>query len=227
MPVKEQEIQKVESLIEKYKLESKVKDDHKEFLAQYAGELRRILSQVGIDSKEVLAPLNLGTEDLNVIFKKEADLKMKETGSFNAHLDAVRKIYVNDSKDFMVTLSEDCLVKVWPYASVIKNKHEHLEPSKTYREHAGPLFALTGGPSPFNPEESLFFTGGSDCLIKQWKINNKSFTESAVPIFTWNCSKQTENNTTIWDLALSNNVFYSLSRNYSVRVQTVPSTFMK
>ncbi len=50
-----------------------------------------------------------------------------------------------------------------------------MEPTKVYREHAGPLFSLTGGASPFNPEESIFFTGGSDGMIKYWKTNNKSY----------------------------------------------------
>jgi hypothetical protein len=50
-------------------------------------------------------------------------LKIKETGSIAAHLDAVRKVFVNEGKDFAVTVSEDCLVKVWSYSNILKNKH--------------------------------------------------------------------------------------------------------
>lgn len=110
-----------------------------------------------------------------------------------------------------MSVSEDCLVKVWSYANVIKNKNEYLEPAKTFREHAGPLFSLTGGQSPFHPEESLFFTGGSDGLVKQWKVPNKAYA-SATATNAWNCSKQSDANTTVWDLAFSSNVYIIIFR---------------
>lgn len=66
-------------------------------------------------------------------------------------MDAVRKIFSNDANDFLVTISEDCLVKIWNYRNLLKNGFDHIEPTSTFREHTGPLFALAGGKDPENP----------------------------------------------------------------------------
>ena len=60
----------------------------------------------------------------------------------------------------------------------------------------------------------MFFTGGSDGVIKYWKINNKSYTDSATPLSNIVCSRQSDKDTTVWDLAFNNNVTFILFRNY-------------
>ena len=62
------------------------------------------------------------------------------------------------------TSSEDCLIKIWKTAKIIKE--DNPEPVHTLRKHTGPLFALTCCPNPYNDSESLLFSGGIEGDIK-------------------------------------------------------------
>ena len=64
-------------------------------------------------------------------------------------------------------------------------------------------------------------------MIKSWKIRNKGYSESAVPTNTWNGSKKSDMNITIWDLAFKSNVlFVNILRNYSAQLLKALLTFM-
>jgi striatin 1/3/4 len=60
-------------------------------------------------------------------------------------------------------ISKDCMVKLWNLAP-IKNQEEcHIDPYLTFREHTGPLFAMTGiHGDQTNTNQNILFTAGSE-----------------------------------------------------------------
>lgn len=60
-------------------------------------------------------------------------------------MDGVRGVFFCSVDPVLVSISEDCLVKLWDirqFASASENSH--LEPYLTLREHVGPIFTVTG-----------------------------------------------------------------------------------
>jgi hypothetical protein len=52
-------------------------------------------------------------------------------------------MHLLSNKKALVTISEDCLIKVWSMETL--RSSEQGEPVKVIREHTGPLFSMTGG----------------------------------------------------------------------------------
>lgn len=67
--------------------------------------------------------------------------------------------FIND-KDILVSVSEDCTMKLW-----------NLKTSPTFnclgtiREHTGPIFTITQG-------ENYLFSGGMEGIVRVWDFQN-------------------------------------------------------
>lgn len=104
----------------------------------------------------------------------------------------------------MFIQKKDCLVKVWTLSN------ESTEPLVTLREHTGPLFAVSASASA--NKEPVFFTGGSEGLIKMWGYpNNISIEELAYKWLPISTSFGHED--IIWDFFIEENrVFFNKIR---------------
>jgi hypothetical protein len=68
-------------------------------------------------------------------------------------------MHLLNNKKALVTISEDCLIKIWNLENF--KALEQAEPVKVIREHTGPLFSMAGGLNKENEAEQFFFTAGS------------------------------------------------------------------
>jgi striatin 1/3/4 len=62
--------------------------------------------------------------------------------SLKSHFDAIRDIKFCANNELMVTVSEDCMMKLWD-VKAFRSSEEDIEPLYTYRGHTEPLIALT------------------------------------------------------------------------------------
>jgi len=82
---------------------------------------------------------------------------------FRSHMDVVRGIHFVSEIESLVTVSEDCTVKLWS----LKGLEVDAEPYVTLRGHTGPLFAVAGG----HPQHKrVVFTAGSEGSIRVWNL---------------------------------------------------------
>ena len=131
------------------------------------------------------------------------------TFSFNkcielrSHLDEVRKLTYLSGLNSLVSVSEDCLIKVWSLNNIFYNsKNTDIEPYLTLRGHTGPLYCTEKGKAG----SSLIYTGGNEGLIQIWNIPKSDevpqYGESE-SLFNLNVGffqKKEEGGEIIWDL---------------------------
>ena len=87
-----------------------------------------------------------------------------------SHLDSVRGLLFVQNIDTMVSISEDCTVKLWSLKGLEQQYEEtegNPEPYITIRGHTGPLFSITG---PNNSHDKVIFTAGSEGVIRAFNI---------------------------------------------------------
>ena len=77
----------------------------------------------------------------------------------SGHQDGVRDVSFVSGKDLLVSVSEDCTMKVWDF----KDKESNC--LGTIREHGGPIFTLA------NSEKHLF-SGGMEGIIRAWDFSS-------------------------------------------------------
>lgn len=65
--------------------------------------------------------------------------------TLRSHLDGVRGLFFTENEPILVSVSEDCLIKLWDVRS-FTNLHENSpnEPYLTLRGHLGQVFTVTG-----------------------------------------------------------------------------------
>ena len=108
-----------------------------------------------------------------------ADYSMKHTECLfhekiilGSHMDVVRDAQFSCNLNYLITVSEDCMVKLWDIKGLKKNTLPHpnkLEPCFSYRGHTGPLFTLCVG-SGLQENEHFFYTAGNEGIIRIWGI---------------------------------------------------------
>jgi len=89
-----------------------------------------------------------------------------------AHMDGVRDVQFSSVLNYLVTVSEDCMVKLWDIKGLKKNSASHpgkIEPYFTYRGHTGPLFAACVG-AGLQQEDHFLYSAGSEGIIRIWSI---------------------------------------------------------
>ena len=74
--------------------------------------------------------------------------------------------------DVLVSISEDCTVKLWNTKNIEQNYAEtesNLEPYITLRGHTGPLFTVSGAGSGSGMGR-VIYTGGSEGSVRVWHL---------------------------------------------------------
>ena len=122
--------------------------------------IKKDIEKKFIDSDDILSNKNIKSvpnENNNFKFTKLIELK--------SHFDEVRKLVYLENINSLVSVSEDCLIKVWSLDNLMYNyQNEDISPYLNLRGHTGPLFCATQG------KDNLIYTGGNESLIRIWNI---------------------------------------------------------
>ena len=122
--------------------------------------IKKDIEKKFIDSDDTLSNKNIKSvpnENNNFKFTKLTELK--------SHFDEVRKLVYLENINSLVSVSEDCLIKVWSLDNLMYNyQNEDISPYLNLRGHTGPLFCATQG------KDNLIYTGGNESLIRIWNI---------------------------------------------------------
>ena len=122
--------------------------------------IKKDIEKKFIDSDDILSNKNIksvSNENNNFKFTKLTELK--------SHFDEVRKLVYLENINSLVSVSEDCLIKVWSLDNLMYNyQNEDISPYLNLRGHTGPLFCATQG------KDNLIYTGGNESLIRIWNI---------------------------------------------------------
>lgn len=118
-----------------------------------------------------------------------------------SHLDVVRKLAYLPTINSLVSVSEDCLIKVWSLNNINYNSQNNdLEPYLVLRGHTGPLFCLETS----NDDANIIYTAGNEGVIKIWKLPKQEevqqYGDSDIAL---NCNIgffQKEINEVVWEL---------------------------
>ncbi len=97
---------------------------------------------------------------------------MGEKCVLRSHMDSVRDVQFSCGLNYLVTASEDCMVKLWDIKGLKKNGILHpsrIEPCFSYRGHTGPLFAVCVG-NGLQKEDHFIYSAGSEGIIRIWGI---------------------------------------------------------
>jgi striatin 1/3/4 len=122
--------------------------------------IKKDLEQKFLDNDDILSNTNIkidSNETINFKFTKFAELK--------SHFDVVRKLVYLENINSLISVSEDCLIKVWSFDNMMYNyQNENISPYLNLRGHTGPLFCVAHG------KDNLIYTGGNESLIRIWNI---------------------------------------------------------
>ena len=122
--------------------------------------IKKDLEQKFLDNDDILSNTNIkvdSNETINFKFTKFAELK--------SHFDVVRKLVYLENINSIISVSEDCLIKVWSFDNMMYNyQNENISPYLNLRGHTGPLFCVASG------KDNLIYTGGNESLIRIWNI---------------------------------------------------------
>lgn len=99
--------------------------------------------------------------------EKNYKLNLNQCIELRSHFDEVRKLAYLNEMNSLISVSEDCLIKVWSLNNIFYHQNAcDLEPYLTLRGHTGPLYCTERG----LPNSNLIFTGGNEGLIQIWNI---------------------------------------------------------
>lgn len=86
----------------------------------------------------------------------------KQTHTLTGHQDGVRDLLFYNEKNFLISASEDCTLRVWSLAD-----NSAPQCIGAIREHSGPIFTVVQA-------ENYVFTGGMEGVIRGWDFRNVS-----------------------------------------------------
>ena len=113
-----------------------------------------ILNQTTVQEQE----LPVESESLKVALEEKYMLK--------SHFDIVRSLHLANDDKILVTVSEDCMIKLWHMPEMEQRHSEsrgNIEPYLTLRGHTGSLLAASG-------RGNVLFTAGVEGVIKMWSL---------------------------------------------------------
>jgi hypothetical protein len=109
---------------------------------------------------------------------KETESAKKTKVSFQpkcilkSHLDCCRDLIFTTENNYLASVSEDCLLKIWKVDSIL-NSEFAIEPYFSFRGHTGPLFTIsTSHYRKGNTDAELLYTAGLEGVIRVWGIPN-------------------------------------------------------
>jgi striatin 1/3/4 len=82
-------------------------------------------------------------------------------------MDIVRGVQFVPEIETLVSVSEDCTVKLWSLKGLEQSGEDSIEPYITLRGHTGPLFTVAG---PHPQHKRIIFTAGSEGVIRMWNL---------------------------------------------------------
>ena len=122
--------------------------------------IKKDIEQKFLENDDILSNMSVkfdSNETNNFKFTKFAELK--------SHFDEVRKLVYLDNINSLVSVSEDCLIKVWSMENIMyNNQNDDIAPYLNLRGHIGPIFCVTHG------KDNLIYTAGNENLIRIWNI---------------------------------------------------------
>ena len=122
--------------------------------------IKKDVEQKFLDNDDIISNMNIkfdSNEIGNFKFTKFAELK--------SHFDEVRKLVYLENINSLISVSEDCLIKVWSMENIMyNNQSDDIAPYLNLRGHTGPIFCITHG------KDNLIYTAGNENLIRIWNI---------------------------------------------------------
>ena len=122
--------------------------------------IKKDVEQKFLDNDDIISNMNIkfdSNEIGNFKFTKFAELK--------SHFDEVRKLIYLENINSLISVSEDCLIKVWSMENIMyNNQSDDITPYLNLRGHTGPIFCVTKG------KDNLIYTAGNENLIRIWNI---------------------------------------------------------
>ena len=122
--------------------------------------IKKDVEQKFLDNDDIISNMNIkfdSNEIGNFKFTKFAELK--------SHFDEVRKLVYLENINSLISVSEDCLIKVWSMENIMyNNQSDDITPYLNLRGHTGPIFCVTKG------KDNLIYTAGNENLIRIWNI---------------------------------------------------------
>ena len=122
--------------------------------------IKKDIEQKFLENDDILSNMSVkfdSNEINNFKFTKFAELK--------SHFDEVRKLVYLDNINSLVSVSEDCVIKVWSMENIMyNNQNDDITPYLNLRGHTGPIFCVTHG------KDNLIYTAGNENLIRIWNI---------------------------------------------------------
>lgn len=167
---------------------------------------------------------NNNSEDNNEIAYKDKNkspsFSFNECLELRSHFDEVRKLTYLPEMNSLVSVSEDCLIKVWSLNNLFSNsQYKVLEPYLTLRGHTGPLYCTEKG----KEGSSIIYTAGNEGLIQIWNVPKQEDVQQYGPsetLFNLNVGfyQKSEEGEIIWDLKHhpSSDLLVSLSSDTSI-----------
>ena len=222
--------------LNKTELEQMIKKNLDEKIAQATQETNNVNSNNNTNNNEIF---NITNQLKSITIKNnntgnviETNSPKNNTNSMNyrnvstfsfdnhielrSHLDEVRKLTYLKNLNSLVSVGEDCLIKVWSLNNIFsESQFQNIEPYLTLRGHTGPLFCTEKGINNSN----LVYTAGNEGIIYIWSIPEKDSVDQygeSQKIFCLNVGFfQHQAQEIIWDLKHhpTKNILVSLSSN--------------
>ena len=227
-----------------------IKDDDLSYIDDFSSSNKssiiNILKNIGINERlanNLFIDFELNKPELETLIKKDIEQKFLENDNFNninikedpkekknisftkyaelnSHFDEVRKLSYLENINSLVSVSEDCLIKVWSLNNIMYNSQNgDIEPYLNLRGHTGPLFCVEHG------KDNLIYTGGNEGIIRIWNIlppTDINFLTSNEEINNLNLGyfQNNEENEMYWDLKHhpKENILVSLSSHANINL---------
>ena len=224
-----------------------IKDDDFSYLNEFSSSnkssIMNILKNLGINERlanNLFIDFDLNKPELETLIKKDIEQKFLENDTFQnisikedpkekrnftltkyaelkSHLDEVRKLAYLDNLNSLISVSEDCLIKVWSLNNIMYNSQNgEICPYLILRGHTGPLFCVSTG------RDNIIYTGGNDNLIRIWNIlpynENNCYSNEELSNLNLGYYQSSEENEMYWDLKHhpKENILVSLSSSSNI-----------
>ena len=224
---KRSETNKDEILYKDSRYKNIIKEDEFNLLDDKNLSLLNMLKNIGINERlanNLFIDFDLNKPELENMIKKDIEQKFLESDNTNtlnknkkldntnnniklhkfielkSHFDEVRKLSYIENNNNLISVSEDCLIKVWSLNNILYNSQsEDVKPYLNLRGHTGPLFCIEHG------HENLIYTAGSGGIIQIWNIPSineiKNFsTNDEINNLNIGIFQKNEDNEIYWDL---------------------------
>ena len=122
--------------------------------------IKKDIEQKFLESDDIISNINI-KYDSNEI----NNFKLTKFAELKSHFDEVRKLVYLENINSLISVSEDCLIKVWSMENIMyNNQNDDITPYLNLRGHTGPIFSVTHG------KDNLIYTAGNENLIRIWNI---------------------------------------------------------